>query len=89
VTVPAADAQRTSTKNPLAWLLTRLIDLYRLSAPHRAPRCRFHPTCSTYGRESIVVHGLIGGLYLTARRILRCHPWNPGGVDPVPPRHTV
>lgn len=76
------------TRNPLAWLLTGLIDLYRLTAPIRQPRCRFHPSCSTYGREALLSHGLFRGAWLTVRRLLRCHPWNPGGVDHVPAKAT-
>jgi len=78
----------TRTYNPVTWFLTRLIDLYRLTAPVRQPRCRFYPSCSTYGREALVTHGLVRGLYLTVRRLLRCHPWNPGGVDHVPSKAT-
>lgn len=47
--------------------------------------CRHYPTCSDYGIESIRVHGLLRGGALTARRLLRCHPFAPGGIDPVPP----
>lgn len=46
--------------------------------------CRFEPTCSCYGREALLKHGFWAGLGLTLRRILRCHPWHPGGYDPVP-----
>ncbi|RJR14804.1 membrane protein insertion efficiency factor YidD [Candidatus Microgenomates bacterium] len=46
--------------------------------------CRFTPRCSTYTYEAIVAHGIIKGLKLGIVRISRCHPWNPGGVDPVP-----
>jgi putative membrane protein insertion efficiency factor len=47
-------------------------------------RCRFHPTCSQYAHEAIERHGVFKGLYLGSKRILRCHPWNAGGYDPVP-----
>lgn len=79
---PAAPRSR----NPLTWLLTALVDLYRLTAPLRQPRCRFYPSCSTYARTALLTHGPVRGLYLSVRRLLRCHPWNPGGVDHVPPK---
>jgi putative membrane protein insertion efficiency factor len=64
-----------------------LITLYqRLVSPLFPPSCRFVPTCSQYAREAILKHGLVRGSYLAARRILRCHPLNPGGYDPVPER---
>ncbi len=47
-------------------------------------QCRFYPSCSVYGAEAIRRHGAWRGVRLTVGRILRCHPWNPGGVDPVP-----
>lgn len=47
--------------------------------------CRFHPTCSVYAAEAIAAHGVFKGLYLALRRILRCHPFCDGGIDPVPP----
>ncbi len=48
--------------------------------------CRFAPTCSHYARQALLEHGLAAGLFFTARRLVKCGPWHPGGVDPVPVR---
>ena len=47
-------------------------------------RCRFEPSCSSYAMEAIKMHGCLKGCRLAGRRLLRCHPWHPGGIDPVP-----
>lgn len=66
-------------------ILTAPLRGYRyLISPMLGPRCRFQPSCSSYAIEAIERHGVIRGGYLSARRLLRCHPWHPGGVDPVP-----
>ncbi|TVY04428.1 membrane protein insertion efficiency factor YidD [Cohnella terricola] len=54
-------------------------------SPLKPPTCRFYPTCSAYALEAIEVHGAAKGAYLAARRISKCHPFHPGGFDPVPP----
>ncbi|MDQ1289831.1 MAG: uncharacterized protein QG622_3397 [Actinomycetota bacterium] len=56
-----------------------------LASPTYGQTCRFYPSCSAYGVEAVKVHGAWRGALLTVRRIGRCHPWNPGGYDPVPP----
>jgi len=53
-------------------------------SPFFGRACRFHPRCSEYAVESLKRHGVVKGLWLAARRVGRCHPWHPGGYDPVP-----
>jgi len=58
---------------------------YRLLlSPLLAPSCRFFPSCSEYAEQALSRHGALRGGWLTARRLCRCGPWHPGGVDPVP-----
>ena len=68
-------------------LIIALVRAYQyLISPLMAPHCRFHPTCSHYTVEAVRTHGAVTGLALVARRLSRCHPWHPGGFDPVPPK---
>jgi putative membrane protein insertion efficiency factor len=66
-------------------LLIALVQLYRwFLSPLLGQNCRFYPSCSCYAQEALSRHGALQGSWLAARRICRCHPWNPGGYDPVP-----
>ncbi len=55
-------------------------------SPFLPQSCRYYPTCSSYAHEAIMTHGIIKGSGLAIWRILRCHPWAEGGIDPVPPK---
>jgi putative membrane protein insertion efficiency factor len=79
------------SKNPgqslLQIFLIRLIGVYRRWVSPLLPRaCRFYPSCSEYASEAVETHGVARGSVLAASRLVRCHPWCEGGVDPVPPR---
>jgi uncharacterized protein len=72
--------------SPAAYLLSGAVRVYELTLrPVIGANCRFYPSCSAYAREAICSHGALRGSTLAAGRILRCHPFNPGGYDPVPP----
>ena len=63
-----------------------IVAYQRLISPWLPRACRFAPTCSEYARQAILDHGLLLGGWLAAGRLLRCHPFNPGGYDPPPLR---
>jgi putative membrane protein insertion efficiency factor len=66
-------------------LLLLLVRLYqRAVSPLLPPACRFHPSCSSYAVGALERHGALKGSWLAARRLARCHPFHPGGIDPVP-----
>ncbi len=69
----------------LAQLCLLPIAFYRyFISPFLGPKCRFYPSCSHYAEEAIRTHGAIYGCALALRRLLKCHPWHSGGLDPVP-----
>ncbi|MDF1782377.1 MAG: membrane protein insertion efficiency factor YidD [Alcanivoracaceae bacterium] len=66
-------------------LLLAIIRAYQfLLSPWVGNQCRFYPTCSEYAKQAIELHGGIKGGWMAGKRICRCHPWHPGGFDPVP-----
>lgn len=68
-------------------ILIKLLRIYQIFiSPLVGARCRFYPTCSTYGIEALKTHGALKGSWLTLKRVLKCHPLHPGGDDPVPPK---
>jgi putative membrane protein insertion efficiency factor len=68
------------------WLLLFLLRGYKLCiSPFLGANCRFYPSCADYARQAVEIHGPWRGSWLALRRIARCHPFNPGGLDPVPP----
>lgn len=70
---------------PFTWLFLAVIRLYQIAiSPGLPSSCRFAPSCSRYTLEAIQRYGALKGGWLGARRLARCHPWHPGGFDPVP-----
>ncbi|MDR1210605.1 MAG: membrane protein insertion efficiency factor YidD [Spirochaetaceae bacterium] len=70
---------------PVKSLVLILIRFYQYAiSPHFPSHCRYEPTCSAYAYEAVMKYGAIRGSFMALRRILRCHPFHPGGYDPVP-----
>lgn len=68
-------------------LLLLLLRGYKLGvSPFLGQNCRFYPSCSDYAAQAVREHGALCGSVLAAKRVCKCHPWHPGGVDPVPPK---
>ena len=66
-------------------ILSVMIRAYQYAvSPLFVPSCRFHPSCSAYALEAVERYGSLRGAWLAVKRLLRCHPWHPGGCDPVP-----
>jgi putative membrane protein insertion efficiency factor len=74
------------TAAPARVLLAAVRFYQRAVSPVLPPRCRFEPSCSAYAAEALEVHGAARGSWLAVRRLAKCAPWHPGGVDLVPPR---
>jgi uncharacterized protein len=71
----------------MATLLSLLVRLYRSTIGLTLPNsCRYHPTCSQYALDALGEYGAVKGVWMTIKRIARCHPWAAGGYDPVPTR---
>jgi putative membrane protein insertion efficiency factor len=69
----------------MAKLLAALVRAYRYAiSPVLGQNCRFYPSCAEYAMEALERHGAMRGVWLALKRLVRCHPWHPGGVDPVP-----
>lgn len=82
-------ALRLVLRLPALGLLLLLRGYQRFISPMRPPTCRFYPSCSQYAVIAVRRHGAAYGTWLAVRRLLRCHPWNPGGIDDVPPARAV
>ncbi|MCC2313514.1 membrane protein insertion efficiency factor YidD [Cellulomonas xiejunii] len=79
----------TVRRVPTSVLLGLLWVYQRVVSPLTPATCRFYPSCSQYAVIAVRRHGALRGVWLAVRRLARCHPWNPGGVDDVPPARST
>ena len=85
VATSTEDTPPATTWSPLAWVAIFMVRFYqRLLSPMLPPSCRYSPTCSQYTLTALRRYGFFRGGWLGFRRIMRCHPFRPGGYDPVP-----
>ncbi|MDQ3904933.1 MAG: membrane protein insertion efficiency factor YidD [Actinomycetota bacterium] len=88
--VESVDPAPVRSTGPVVWMLVSTLWFYRRwISPVLPPSCRFTPSCSAYAIEALTVHGVLRGSWWTVRRLLRCGPWHPGGMDPVPPARSA
>lgn len=80
---------KTAQKVAALPLVALIVFYQRFISPMRPPTCRYYPSCSQYALTAIQRFGPVRGTWLAVRRLLRCHPWSPGGVDHVPPAPTA
>jgi putative membrane protein insertion efficiency factor len=77
--------RKLSIHKPFLYVAIFLIRVYQaIVSPILGPACRFYPSCSEYAIQALTRYGVIKGTYLAVKRVMRCHPFHPGGVDPVP-----
>jgi uncharacterized protein len=76
---------RAVARVPRRLLVLAVRGYQRFISPMTPPTCRFYPSCSSYAVTALERHGALRGTWLAVWRVLRCNPWNPGGVDDVPP----
>lgn len=90
MTGPATTPPTVDVPRPTGWaarlVAAPVIAYRRWLSPALPARCRFYPSCSAYALEALARHGVLRGTGLAVWRLLRCHPFHPGGYDPVPPR---
>ena len=80
----ANDAERSGAPRLAAAAAALVVRAYQVAvSPLLGPTCRFAPSCSQYARQALRRHGMTRGSWMALRRVLRCHPWHPGGWDPV------